>query len=126
MKRKLHRFYACVAILGLCIAQLSLAAYACPLDTAATPSAAALATHADCDDANAAQVAGVLCEAHCQSSASVPSNAAPAVALLPDAALMAPVRDAGLHASTVVGPRIGFDTMATAPPVAIRFCRLLI
>lgn len=125
MKRKLLRFHACVAILGLCIAQFSLAAYACPLETAAAPSAVA-ATHADCAGEQAAQVAAVLCEAHCQSSASVPSNATPAVALAPDAALIAPVRNADLHASRVAGRRVDLVTMATAPPVAIRFCRLQI
>ncbi|MCC7327280.1 MAG: hypothetical protein IT521_10815 [Burkholderiales bacterium] len=124
MKRKLLRFYARVVILGLGFAQFSLAAYACPLDTAAAASAAA--AHADCADENAAPVAGVLCEAHCQSSAAVPSNATPAVALLPNATLMAPVRDAGLRVSRVAGHRIDLVAMATAPPVAIRFCRLLL
>ena len=126
MGRNLHRLGATVAMLALLFAQLSLAAYACPLPIGVAPHAPAAAMHADCAGHDAARVESALCELHCLVSVSVPSSPAADVG----AVSMVPLTVDGPRAPSLAVPRlaqrIAFARMATAPPVAIRYCRLLI
>lgn len=126
MKRSVRRLVACMAMLGLLFAQLSLPAYACPFDAGAAQRAAMADKHAGCTGRDAVPVDGTLCELHCQDAASIPSSPAPPVALLPLQPLVVVERSDATVAIGVTGQRFTLATMATAPPVAIRYCRFLI
>jgi hypothetical protein len=126
MRRNPRRFSACMAMLALLFAQVSLAAYACPLDSGGGPRAAAAAMPIDCPGRDAALLESALCELHCQVVASVPSS--PAADL--GAASAAPLMVDRYVPPSIVAPRsvhrTALATMATAPPIALRCCRLLI
>jgi hypothetical protein len=127
MKRTYRRLIACIAMLGLWFAQLSLVAFACPLDVGITPPPiAAMATHAGCAGQDQAPIGSALCELHCQAEVSVPSASAPAVALVTSVALVVAVPDEVTRAQQVADRRAPLAAMATAPPAAIRFCRFQI
>ena len=124
MTRTLRRFAAILALFGLASAQAALAAYICPVDAGRAPAAAV--EHVQCGSQGDPALAGALCELHCQVTSSVPS--APAA----DAAVPAvvPLVVAGAYGyalprDTSVAP-VPPVALATAPPVAIRYCRLLI
>lgn len=128
MTRRLHRYAAFAAMAGLLYAQSCLAVHACMLSPAPPAMAAAAASaHADCAGGNSAPEADALCELHCQSVASVPSTPAPVAALAPAApALVVAALDAPSVDASVADRRAPRTPMATAPPVAIRYCRFLI
>jgi len=126
MKRPARSCFAFVAMLGLLFAQLSLTAYACPMEDgeAATPVVAAVPM-TDCADMAAAQANANLCEVHCQdgikSTLATTGDAPQAVALsfIPLAFATNPRPCVGVsHAAR--------DALAAAPPLPIRFCRFLI
>jgi hypothetical protein len=126
MGRNFRRLGAAVAMLALLFAQASLAAYACPFPAGGQPQAPAAAMHADCAGEDAAPIEGALCELHCQVMASVPLppasdlGAVSAAPLIVDRPFEAPI------AAPRTAQHIAHATMATAPPVTIRYCRLLI
>ncbi len=125
MTRTLRRWTAVLAMLGLLLAQLSAVAYACPVDAGYLPPQAAAPAHADCAGAPP-PIDGALCELHCQVAASVPSASAPDLAVpvvTPLVVGAAPARAAPDRASP---QRLLPDALAAAPPVAIRYCRLLV
>ncbi len=126
MERNARRLTAFIAMLGLLFAQLSLAAFACPLDVGAVVQAEAPAMPEGCTGQHTAPVDGSLCELHCLATASIPSSPAPLMALLPAAPLVVEVRREAMPAMPSRGVRLPGMTMATAPPVALLFCRLLI
>lgn len=130
MDRRIHRFVAFLLMLGLCFAQVTGATAACPLLPAGSAAPAMPAMHEGCSGhhAAAAQPARVpvdtaLCELHCQTAATVPASPAPPVGIVGGTPLLVP---AFLPASAAAGndaARLSRPTMATAPPVSIRYCR---
>jgi len=129
MTRRTHRFVAAVLLLGTLFAQLSVAAFACPLAAGTSRATAMPAAHEGCAGTHAAQVpdpapaSAALCELHCQSAASVPSTPAPPVALVASAPLVVAVHDAKAPADGGRDVRVLRTAMATAPPVSILYCR---
>jgi hypothetical protein len=126
LNRTRRRRYGFATMLVLLLAQLSLAAYACTLVPAAMPGHGAAGMHVDCPGHRPAPLAGALCELHCQVEASVPTSpsqdlVAPSPPPLPAAAFPASAFDFAARTERPV--RVA---MATDPPVAIRYCRLLI
>jgi hypothetical protein len=130
--RNLRRWTTLICLAGFAFTQLALAAYACPLrapaaaDTIAAASAAGGLDHCPGHAKSPAPESGPLCEAHCEAQSGVPGGATPSVpplVLAPFPVVLA------LDAHLVpVGQlsRIPPDANAVAPPVAQRFCRLLI
>jgi hypothetical protein len=125
MNRILRRFVGSTSALILLLAQLSLAAYACT-PVPALAGTAGPAMHADCAGHPPAPLAGALCELHCQASLSVPASG-PADIVAPTVAPLVvsgrPDQAASLAPPVLPSRRLA---AATDPPVAIRFCRLLI
>lgn len=132
ISRSTRRLVARLAIVAIVFGQLAMTAYACPVQTAATPFASvhdamhpdAVGTACGGMDAAPADAQGNACEVHCTNAiaADVHSDLPPValVAIPVDvpvlAALGAP--DGAAHAA--LAPLPG------APPVTLRFCRLLI
>lgn len=114
-----------MALVGFAFAQLAIAAYACPLGAVerADPAHETCAGHAQPADHDG----GPLCEAHCEGQSGVPGGNAPLVvpppALAPFPFVAAP--DPQVRAIAQAA-RSAPDANAAAPPVAQRFCRLLI
>ncbi|MFO1305553.1 MAG: hypothetical protein U1F54_17635 [Burkholderiales bacterium] len=118
-----RQLVALVALLTLLFAQVSSAAYACaPLSHPHGMAASAMS--GDCPGHTPA-AADTLCALHCDTGASIPAAHAPDVAPAPSAVLVVESPFPGIPRSSFV-PASSYDAMATAPPVAIRFCRLLI
>ena len=126
MRRNLRHSTAFMAMLGLLFAQLSLVACARVSDGGHVPPAASASLHADCAGHAQPAIDGALCGLHCQVSASVPSSPVPDLAGIWAVPLSVANRVEPCVAAPRSAQRIPHDTMATAPPVAIRFCRLLI
>ena len=116
-------------LLGLFVAQLSVAAFACPL-LAPASDAPLPAVHAGCSRhagptrPDPAPANSALCELHCQSAVTVPPPPAPPVALVSGP----PLTVTAFDAAAVVDPgrelRIERTAMATAPPATILYCRI--
>jgi len=133
MNRRTHRLVAFVLMLGMLVAQMSVAAFACPLVGSAPEAPPMPAAHEGCSGHAVAAPASApapadtaLCELHCQTAVTVPSTPAPPVALVAGAALVIPVADAAACADRGCDVRIERTAMATAPPVSIRYCRFQI
>ena len=126
MSRTVRRLIGLVAAVGLLSAQLSLAAYACPRDLPGASPAGAPAVHADCAGDQQAALADALCEWHCQASVSVPSSPPQDIVAPTVAPLQVSERPPQASSPAGVARRPERVAMATAPPVAIRFCRFLI
>jgi hypothetical protein len=130
MSRRTHRFVAFLMLLGTFFAQLSVAAFACPLVVPRGDAPPMPAIHEGCAGTHAAQAPApapantALCELHCQSAVSVPSTPAPPVALVSSAPLVIEVHDAATPPDGVRNVRVQGTLMATAPPVSLLFCRL--
>ena len=126
MTRNLRRLAAVLALVGLASAQAALAAYICPVDAGRPPAVANV--HAGCAEPQGVDPAidGALCELHCQASATVPS--APATDLALPAVLPPLTVDGFARASarTVSAHADRPAALAAAPPVVLRYCRLLI
>lgn len=115
-----RRLPAWVAFIALLFAQLTVAAYACPNDARA-PSAAATA---DCAGHKAPMPVDAACEYRCVAAASMPAPAPRDIPILASAALVVVV-PALAAPRPLARENAQRDTMATAPPVAIRFGRFL-
>lgn len=126
MKRRARSCFTFVAMLGVLFAQLSLTAYACPMQVgeAATP-VVAVAPMTDCADLAAAQSNVNLCEVHCQdgikSTLATTGDVPQAVVLSFISSAFATNPRPCADVSHAVR-----DAVAAAPPLPIRFCRLLI
>lgn len=130
MNRRLHRFVAFLLMLGLFVAQVAGAAVACPLLPAVAGPPAMPAMHEGCSGHHTAAaqpaqmpVDAALCELHCQAAASVPASPAPPVGIVGGAPLLVPVFLPSSAAAGDDAARPARLTMATAPPVSIRYCR---
>lgn len=132
VNRALRRLTGWICLAGFLVMQVSLAAYACPLRAPAPPAAAGAVVahdaldrcpgHADADVPDP----GPLCEAHCEGQAGVTGSSGPS--LPPPVLAPFPVAlplDAHPVAIALVA-RTPPAANAAAPPVAQRFCRLLI
>jgi hypothetical protein len=119
MTRMSRRLLALLAVLGLLFGQVSLAAYACA-------SAAALRMSADCPGHSAPADTDAACALHCDVAVTAPAPQHPDLGVPLAPPLLAPVLTPTLPRYTLSRASFGRDTMATAPPVAIRFCRLTI
>ncbi|MEO8753348.1 MAG: hypothetical protein ABI624_11795 [Casimicrobiaceae bacterium] len=126
MGRNFRRSGAAVAMLALLFAQLSLAAYACPFPDGGKPQVPAASMHSGCAGEEAALFEGGLCELHCQVMASVPSSPVSDLGVVSAAPLLVERPFAAPIAAPRTAQRIAHATMATAPPVTIRYCRLLV
>jgi hypothetical protein len=115
-----RRLPAWVALVALFFAQLVLAAYACPVDPVGPPTAAM----GDCAGHKSPVPVDAACEYRCLTAASMPAPAPRDIPVLAAAALVvvAPTLPASRPLARESARR---DTMATAPPVAIRFGRFL-
>ena len=115
-----RRVIALAAILALLFGQVSLAAYACA--DAVRMHAPAIAE--DCPG-HAPTSTDTVSAMHCHAGATLPSTHTPDFAPVASPVLV-------LRLPATVEPRTSFIpssqriAMATAPPAAIRFCRLLI
>lgn len=125
MPRSLRRFAALLALGALLSAQAALAAYICPVDAGPPPAAAVHTQCAAPDDVDPA-IDGALCQLHCQVVVSAPSAPAADLAMpaipplvVAGASVRASSRAASAHADRPTA-------LAAAPPVALRYCRLLI
>jgi len=115
-----RRLPALIAVLSLLVAQTSLAALACP-----TSSAPEVVPMADCAGHEMPGSTDPTCNQHCQTADPIPVQPRD-IPILTSFILVVPFpepRIAGYEAS--IQSRLQ-DTMATAPPVAVRFCRFLI
>ena len=115
-----RRLPAWVALVALFFAQLALAVYACPVNPVAPPTAAM----GDCAGHRSPAHVDAACEYRCLTAASMPAPAPRDISLLAPAALFVvlPALPASRPLARESARR---DTMATAPPVAIRFGRFL-
>jgi hypothetical protein len=129
--RTFRRWTTCLCLAGFAFAQLAIAAYACPLRVPLPAAAMSSAVdegvercpgHAD----SSMPDAGPLCESHCEGQTGVPGGAAPSVPPL----VLAPfpvVLPLDLHPVSIAqASRTPHEAHAAGPPVAQRFCRLLI
>ena len=115
-----RRLPALVAVLSLLVAQTSLAALACPMSDPAEA-----VPMADCAGHEMPGSTDLTCKQHCQTADPIPVQPRD-MPVLSSFILVVPFpepRVAGYAAP--VQSRLQ-DTMATAPPVAVRFCRFLI
>lgn len=125
MSRPSRRRFALLAMLGILFAQFSLMAYACPKE-AGGALVAAMGAMIDCDEMVTTGPDANLCELHCQDvvKSSVPASGdevppamgAYSVTPLAVAAIASPPRRANDR----------HPALATAPPLAVRYCRFLI
>lgn len=118
----IRRLPAILAMLALLFAQLTLAAYACPVDASTTPATAMT----DCPGRAMPISADAVCEFSCEAGASVPGPVPRDIPILAAPALIVAVHAPEVSRYLTPAGATPRDTMATAPPVAIRFCRLLI
>lgn len=115
-----RQLLALIAVLALLFAQVSSAAYAC----APAMSKHTAAMSEECPG-HAPADADTVCALHCDVGVSLPGAHAPDLAPVASAVLV-------VDLPAPVEPRSSFvpgshrNAMATAPPAAIRFCRLLI
>jgi len=126
MKRRARRWSAFVAILGLLFAQFSLTAFACPKQAGSAWTASQSAQSSCAEQLTVAPPAGNLCEVHCLDGVSSPppsANDAPAADFT---VFPLPAAFPTVIAMPDVWQRTARDSMATAPPLPIRFCRFLI
>ncbi|MFO1323777.1 MAG: hypothetical protein U1F15_06905 [Burkholderiales bacterium] len=128
MTRRVRRYAAFTAMTGLLFAQSCLVAHACLLSLAPPAMAApAAVAHADCAGVHGAPKSDALCELNCQSVLSVPATPAPVTAPpLATPVLVVAALDSPAVVAIVADRRAPRTPMATAPPVAIRYCRFLI
>ncbi len=127
MTRSLRRWITLVCLAGFAFAQLTLAAYACPLRAPApVPAAVGVAAERCPGHVDQAPEQGAVCEAHCDGQTGVTGASAPSVPPL----ALAPFRVVQeIDPVAVVArdvARTPLDANAAAPPAAQRFCRLLI
>lgn len=118
-----RQLVALVALLALLFAQVSSAAYACAPSSHPHGMQAA-AMPGDCPG-HAPAAADTLCALHCDAGASMPATHIPDAAPAPSVLLVVDLPPPGEPRDAFV-PASSLDAMATAPPAAIRFCRLLI
>ncbi|MGI8894352.1 MAG: hypothetical protein ACR2HE_01635 [Casimicrobiaceae bacterium] len=126
MTRRYRRRFAVLALLGLLFAQFSLTAYACPKQAGSEWMVPTSAQIGCAEQLAVASPASNLCEVHCLdgvSSLTATANDVPP-ADFTVFALPAPFPPV----VTLLGEwqRTARDTMATAPPLPVRFCRFLI
>lgn len=132
MTRSRRRWSTLLCLVGFAFAQLTLAAYACPLRAPAESAVAAADIDTSVDaichghaDTTVPE-SGPLCEVHCQGQNGVPGGATlsiPPPVLAPFPVALAVDAD---RLEVVLVARTPLDANAAAPPVAQRFCRLLI
>ena len=126
MTKSLRRFVSQFAMLAVVFGQLSITAYACPVQGVAMPVAMTRSSSADdcAGMAPAATPPANACEVHCADA-----TAAPASPDLPPFALTAlPVSAIPLAAlaTTTEGSTTPHAALPGAPPLSLQFCRLLI
>ena len=118
-----RQLVALLALLALLFAQVSSAAYACaPLSHPHGMPSAAMSE--ECPG-HAPTAADTLCALHCDAGATMPSTHGPDIAPVASAVLVVEPPFPGVPRASFVPPS-SFDAMATAPPMAIRYCRFLI
>ena len=126
MPRRYHRRFALFAMLGFLFAQLSLTAYACPKQ-AGSEWMALTSARSDCAEQLAvAPPAGNLCEVHCLDGVSSPPSTANDVPATTFTVFAVPVVFPPAVEMPGEWQRAARDSMAAAPPLPVRFCRLLI
>lgn len=119
MNRRLPAFVALVCLL---LTQLTLAAYACPVVAEAPPAMAM----GDCAGHAMPVSADTMCELRCEVGVSLPGPITRDIPILAPAALTVVAQLPQFRRYESLSCRSLLETMATAPPVAIRYCRLLI
>jgi len=124
-KRSLRRLVGVVAMVGLLSAQQALASFACHFDGSGHPRTA-IGVVADCHGPAQAPVPGALCDLHCQISATAPSAPSQDMAATPPPPLVVEAPRPQGFAPPDTSADLSGVALANAPPVAIRFCRLLI
>ena len=115
MSRRIRLLAAFFALAGVLFAQLAVPVHACAADSGWVE----MADHACCDSEDGDGAA--LCQAHCQygdQSLDIPSSSVSA----PAAIAWAAVPDAAVPLPSAIPPSL--LARATAPPVALRHCRL--
>lgn len=112
-----RRLLAFLVVAGLLFGQVSLAAYACA-------NAAAPRMSADCPGHSAPADSDAVCALHCDVAVTAPAPHHPDAGVPLAPPLLAAVLTPTLPRYTLSRVSFAPDTMATAPPVAIRFCRL--
>jgi len=126
MTRRYHRRFALLALLGFVFAQFSLTAYACPKQ-AWSEWMALTSSQSDCAEKSvAAPAAGNLCEVHCLDGVSSPPSTANDVPATTFTVFAVPVVFPPAVEMPGEWQRAARDSMAAAPPLPVRFCRLLI
>lgn len=129
MSRRRRRFVAWIGLLGIVFAQIAVAAHACTLRVPALDPAAAAAPphHGHCGDApkgTPLAPQGNACELQCSEAA--PGGAAPDLPPVDVAA--APMVIAPAPLAAITWTALGRSFLAAdsaAPPLSLRFCRLL-
>lgn len=130
--KPLRRLVARLAIIAMVFGQFALIAHACPVQgSAALPvtthslSADAVALHPCSDIATApARTQTNACKAHCTDSVTLPAS--PDLPQLAPMALPVPTFALAPFALAAGAARAPFAALQGAPPLTLRFCRLLI
>jgi hypothetical protein len=119
LPRRHRRWIALLALLALLFQQVAMAAYFCPVETAAKVAAADLAMpcHQDTEDPRCAE----HCNPHQQVSADLGPLTVPMAAILP---AMAWLVSADPRSTVSLPPTLRANERG--PPLAIQFCTLLI
>ncbi len=126
MTRLCRRRFALLALLGLVFAQFSLTAYACPKQGGSEWTVSTAAAIECAEKSVAASPAGNLCEVHCLNGVSSPPTTANDVPAVDITVFALPAAFPEVVTMLAAWQRTARDTMATAPPLAVRFCRFLI
>ncbi len=130
--KPLRRLVARLAIIALAFGQFAVIAHACPVrGSAALPvtvqgaPADAVALHPCSDMVTApARTQTNVCKAHCTDSVTLPAS--PDLPQLAPMALPVPTFALAPFALVDVAARTPFAALQGAPPLTLRFCRLLI
>ncbi len=126
MTRRYRRRFALLAMLAFVFAQFSLTAFACPKQAGSDWMVPASAQIGCADQSAVAPPAGNLCEVHCLNGVSSPPSTANDVPAVDITVFSLPAAFPEVVTMLAAWQRTARDTMATAPPLPVRFCRLLI
>ena len=125
MSRPFRRRFALLAMLGILFAQFSLMSYACPKEAGAAEMAATVVM-AECNEVAKSSADANLCELHCQDvvKSAVTASGGEVPLALSAYPLSAPAVEPTVSPSRRPTDRL--SALATAPPLAVEYCRFLI